>query len=310
MGKPSVQPFFDARGRLLLERRGLPRELGSTLANDAYHFLRTTTWTRITLLFAALFALVNFVFALAYWLTDAVNGATGLADCYWFSVQTLATIGYGVLHPASTIGHLLVTCESFIGIGLTALATGVFFSRFATTSARVLFSTVAVVGESEGKRVLMFRMANARATAIMEARVNVYVSRDEVLADGEKIRKIHDLPLRRNVSPIFALSWVVYHELDASSPLHGLSAEQLANASGTMNIIVTFQGIDDRLASHVHTRWAYNPEDIVFDRRFVDIIKTDPKTGVRYLDFTEFHATEPMHRPRDTAKNAPKAAAT
>lgn len=288
--KKTTQPFFDARGRLLLERRGLPRELGSTLATDAYHFLRTATWTRITVLFAGLFLVTNIVFALAFWVTGGVTGAAGFLDCFWFSVQTLATIGYGGMTPTSTAANALVTVEAFFGILLTAFATGVFFSRFATPSARVIFSRVAVIGEYDGKRTLMFRMANARATAIVEATVHVYLSRDEVLANGERTRRIHDLALRRTVSPIFAMSWTAYHTLDETSPLYNF---QPGSPVGAMNIIITFQGIDDRLASTVHTRFAYNPEDIEFDRRFVDIVKLDSETGVRYLDFELFHSTEP-----------------
>ncbi len=293
MAKTPVQPFFDARGRLLLERRGLPRELGSTLANDAYHFLRTATWTRIALLFAGLFVGTNLVFAVVLWGAHAnVTNAHGFLDYFWFSVQTLATIGYGTLSPGDTLSHVVVVIESFFGIVLTALVTGVFFARFSTTTARVIFSNVAIVGDHDGKPHLMFRMANARATAIVEATVHVYLSRDEVLANGERLRRIHDLSLRRNVSPIFALSWTAYHPLDETSPLHGLTADTV-NA-GALNIIITFQGTDDRLASSVHTRWAYNPEDLKFGRRFVDIIKHDRDTGARYLDFTCFHDTEPM----------------
>jgi inward rectifier potassium channel len=291
--KQSVQPFFDARGRLLIERRGLPH---TTFANDAYHFLRTASWTRIILLFIGLFLGTNLVFALVLWLGHAsITNATGFADDYWFSVQTLATIGYGVLAPADTLSNVVVTIESLLGIGLTALMTGVFFSRFATTSARVIFSQVAVVHEFDGKPALMFRMANARSTAIVEANIRLYLSRDEQLAGGERMRRIHDLPLLRSISPIFALSWTVYHVLDESSPLHGLTASNMA--SKIANLMVTFQGIDDRLASTIHTRYSYDPADLVFGRRFVDIIHTDPDRGVRYLDIDQIHDTEPLPSP-------------
>jgi len=213
--KPSVQPFYDARGRLLIERRGLPR---TTLANDAYHFLRTASWTRIVLLFVALFLGTNLLFAVVLWLGGAsITNAGGFADYYWFSVQTLATIGYGVLAPNDLLSHVVVTIESMLGLGLTALMTGVFFARFATTSARIIFSQVAVVHDVEGKPTLMFRMANARSTAIVEATVRVYLTRDEYADGGERVRRIHDLELRRNTSPFFALSWTVYHVLDESS---------------------------------------------------------------------------------------------
>jgi inward rectifier potassium channel len=218
--------------------------------------------------------------------------AHGFLDDFWFSVQTLATIGYGYLAPADALANAVVTVESFVGIALTAMITGVFFARFATPYAKVIFSRVAIIGEHDGKRTLMFRMANARSTAIVEATCHVYVSRDEILASGEPMRRIYDLPLRRSTSPIFSLSWLATHTIDAASPIADVTPETLAAAN--VNIIVTFQGIDDRLAATVHTRYAYNATDIVFDRRFADIFRVDPETGRRFLDFDVFDETEPV----------------
>lgn len=281
-----VQRIVDQRGRVLLERRGLPRELGSTLKSDAYHFLRTTTWTRITLLFVALFLGLNFLFAVALYATGAtVVSGHGFADDFWFSVQTVATVGYGALSPGDTTADIIVTAESFVGIAFTALVTGVVFSRFATTTAKVLFSNVCIIGTHQGKRVLQFRMANARATAIVEATAHVYITRTIRYPDGETMRVIDDLPLRRATTPIFSFSWSAFHDIDEKSPLFDVTPESIGDA----NIIVTFQGIDDRLAATVHTRTVYQPSDIVFDRKFVDIIRVDKDTGARYLDFAPFH---------------------
>lgn len=288
-----VQPVVDARGRLLLERRGLPRGVAESLGKDAYHFLRTTTWTRLTLLFAGVFLAVNLLFAAILYLGGAeVMNAHGFLDDFWFSVQTLATIGYGYLAPADGLANAVVTVESFVGISLTAVITGLVFARFATPYAKVIFSRVAIIAEHDGKRTLMFRMANARSTAIVEATCRVYVTRDEILAGGERMRRVYDLPLRRSTSPIFSMSWLATHTIDAQSPIADLTPDTLATAS--VNLIVTFQGIDDRLAATVHTRHAYNAEDIVFDRRFADIFLTDPETGGRYLDFEVFHETVPV----------------
>ncbi|HET9626190.1 MAG TPA: ion channel [Kofleriaceae bacterium] len=293
-----TQPVVDARGRLLLERRGMPRSLGAVLGNDAYHFLRTATWTRITLLFAGVFLVVNLVFAVVLWAGQAeITNAHGFADDYWFSVQTLATIGYGYLAPADTFANAVVTVESFVGIALTAMITGVVFARFSTPSARVIFSKQLIIGAHDGKRTLMFRMANARSTAIVEATCHVYLTRDEVLADGEIMRRIYDLPLRRATSPIFSLSWLATHAIDDASPLAGMSLEAIA--ASNMNVIVTFQGIDDRLAATVHTRYAYNTDDIVFDCRFADLFGIDERTGRRFLDFERFHDLVPASRAAD-----------
>jgi len=282
----------DNRGRRVIERRNLPPGQGSSLLNDAYHFLLSASWTWITLLFAGMFLGTNLLFAFILWVGHAnVTTAASFLDYFWFSVQSLATIGYGVLSPADTLSNTVVTIESFLGFGFSALVTGVFFARFSTPSARVMFSNVAIIADYDGQRMFMFRCANARLTAIVEASINVYLTRDETLANGERQRRIYELPLRLSVQPNFSLSWTVFHPIDEASPLHGIQPDGIK--PGVANILITFQGTDDRLAATVHTRWTYNAEDILFDRRFADIIKMDAD-GTRYLDFAPFHETEPL----------------
>ncbi len=298
-GKPKSEVFFDARGRVLVERRGLPRSLREVLGKDTYHLMRTASWGTVTTAFFGLFISINLVFATVLWVTGAeISKVTGFLDYFWFSVQTLGTIGYGGMTPLDTLGNAVVTVESFCGMVLSALITGVFFARFSTPTARIIFSKVAIISEHDGKRVFMFRMGNARSTAIVEATIRVYVTRDEQLASGERVRRIYDLALRRSTSPIFNLSWVAYHDIDAASPLAGCTTADMT-ARG-MNIIVTFQGIDDRLAATVHTRYAYSPEDVAIDHRFVDIFRVDPDSGKRFLDFTPFHDTVPVDGVRPT----------
>jgi inward rectifier potassium channel len=281
--------LMDVRGRPLIERRGVRR---ASLAYDAYHFLRTSSWSQIMGLFAAVFLVLNLGFALLLWLSHAeVANAHNLLDLYWFSVQTMATIGYGYPAPIDHIANSIVTIESFVGIMMTALITGIVFARFSTPSARVVFSKVAIISEHDAKRVLQFRMANERATAIVEATVRLYLIRDEKLANGEPMRRVYDLPLRRSTSPVFAMSFLVLHPIDEASPLFGCTAVGLRESNA--NIIVTFTGIDDQLAATVHSRYLWTWNDIVFDHRFVDMLRTD-EAGKRYLDLGPIHETEPI----------------
>jgi inward rectifier potassium channel len=280
---------MDARGRPLMQRRGGRR---SSLAHDAYHVLRTASWKAIIGLFAAGFLLSNALFAFAYWLGGAnVMNAHGYLDYFWFSVQTTATIGYGYLAPGDNLANSIVTAESFFGILYSALITGVIFARFSTPRARVVFSKVMIISEHDGKRSLQFRMANERVTAILEATVRAYLVREEKLANGESMRRIHDLQLRRATSPVFQLSFLAIHPIDDKSPLHGVTAPQLRESS--TNVIVTFTGIDDSLAATVHARYMWTWNDIVFDERFVDMLRVDPD-GTRYIDLAPIHDTEPL----------------
>jgi inward rectifier potassium channel len=288
VSQPKTQQLVDSRGRPTIMRTGS----SSTLRTDAYHFLRTTTWTRLLAFFAALFLVSNVVFATLFYASDAkIEHATTFVDCFWFSVQTMATIGYGYMSPLDHLANTIVTIEAFVGILLTAFITGVVFSRFATPKARVIFSNVVVISDVGNRRVLQFRMANDRTTAIVEATVRVYLLRDEKLPDGSNMRRVVDLPLRRMTSPVFALSFLVEHAIDATSPLAGLTAVQLRELN--FSFIATFTGIDDALATTVHTRHQWSWNDVVFDHRFVDLFKRDT-AGKPYLDLGPIHDTEPI----------------
>lgn len=295
---PKSQPLFDSRGRAMVERRGVKESFGQALGADVYHFLRTTTWTRLIAIMLAIYLGANLVFAAVLYFGGAtiVNAAPhSFADRFWFSVQTMATVGYGGMTPGDTLANVVMTLESFVGIVITAMATGLFFAKFATPVAKVMFSKRAVIADQDGTPTLMFRMANARETAIVEASVKVALLRDETLRSGERVRRIYDLALRRSTSPVFALSWTAYHAIDATSPFHGATAESLRAANVMLS--VTFTGIDDRLATTVHARTSYTADFILHDQKFVDILIEDAATGRRIIDFTHFDETEAVPVP-------------
>ena len=301
-----AQQLLDARGRTIIERRNQRK---STLAADTYHYLRTTTWSRVLGLFAAVFLLSNLFFAMILYLFHGhISNAHGFMDCFWFSVQSMGTIGYGYLAPEDTLTNTVVTVETFYSILLTALVTGLFFSRFSTPSARVLFAKTALISEHDGKRALQFRMANERTTAILEATVHCYVTRDEQLANGDLMRRVYDLPLRRTTSPVFALSFLATHSIDEASPLFGCTSGSIQ--AQNINIIVTLTGIDDQLATSVHARYVYNWNDIQFDRSYVDMFITDPETGRRILDLGPMHDTMPVRPVRPVQPVQPVQPAT
>lgn len=273
-----------------MERVGFEEPFLTRLTSDAYHFLRSTSWSRLLGVVLAAYFGINLFFAAVLWIGDAriLNAQPGFVDRFVFSVQTMATIGYGYLAPDDWLAHAVVTAESFVSIVFNAMVTGVFFSKFSTPSAKVLWSQVCVVAEEDGVPTLMFRCANRRGAALVEATISVALTRDEVLPHGEQVRRIYDLKLRRSRSPMFALSWTVYHPIDEASPLYGRSAEDLERDQTTL--IATLTAIDDTLAATVHARNLYEWGQIEWDRRFVDIIRRRPDGG-RTADLTRFHET-------------------
>jgi inward rectifier potassium channel len=259
------------------------------LFSDVYAFLLTTSWKRLLLGFVAVYLLENTLFALLYLAGgDCIAGARpgSFADAFFFSVQTLSTIGYGELSPNGTWANLVVGVEAFASIVTAALATGIVFAKFARPTARVLWSNVAVVAPRDGRPCLMFRLANARGTEVVSASLRVSALLSYVTAEGERMRRFYDLALERESTPLFMLTWLVIHPIDENSPLYGLSSEDLH--ADKVRIGVTLTGIDGSLAQTVYAQHDFAPEHIVWGARFVDVLETLPDGRVK-VDYSRFH---------------------
>jgi inward rectifier potassium channel len=267
---------------------------------DVYYYFVSGSWWRLMGAFVVTYVLLNLLFGLAYLEVGGVqNAAPGsFADHFFFSVQTFATIGYGAMYPTGLPAHLLVTAESMMGIVYVAMGTGLVFAKFSRPRARVLFSNVAVIAPRNGVPTLMFRAANERVNHIVEANMKVALLRTERTLEGERIRRILDLPLVRSQSPVFTLSWTVMHQVTPDSPLYGATAESLAEQQA--EFIVSLTGMDDAMGQTIHARHSFLDTDLAWNSRLVDIIRTDPD-GRRVLDYTRFHEVEPLP---DTGKRA------
>ena len=260
---------------------------------DGYHALIATTWPRFVGILVLGYASINLVFAFLYALVpDAVanNHGGSIADDFFFSVQTLATIGYGVMYPQSLYGNVLVALESTVGILMLPVVTGLVFAKFARPTARIVFSDRAIITTRDGVQSFVFRMANLRRNQIVDARARVVLARAEVTPEGEKIRRIHDLPLVRNESPLFALTWAAVHQITAASPLTGATPALLREWNA--EIVVSLVGIDETLSQTIHARWSYLPDEIVWGGRYADVLYDLPD-GRRRVDYSRFHEIRP-----------------
>lgn len=297
MSAPLEKPINPTRLRTI-QRDGVRRittvGMSRRPISDLYHYLLTISWARLMLMIILTYVALNCVFAVLYLLGgDTILGAApgSFADAFFFSVQTLATIGYGVMAPKTAWSHGLVTVEAFTGMMTVAMATGLLFAKFAKPTARVLFSHTAVIAPRNGRLHLQFRAANQRANQIVEARLTVALARNETTLEGEAMRRFYDIQLVRNQNIIFALSWTAMHVIDENSPLWGYDSAKLSAQDA--EIIVSLAGTDETMSQTVHARWSYVPEEILWNHRMLDIIGVLP-TGERYIDYTKFHLTEPL----------------
>lgn len=261
---------------------------------DLYHLLLMMSWFGFIGLIVVLYLVVNALFALAYLAGgDCIANAHpgSFPDAFFFSVQTMATIGYGALYPQTAYANILVAIEALVGLLGVAMATGLMFARFSRPTARVLFSRVAIVTRLNHVPTLMFRAANQRGNQILEARLWVTLIREETLPEGYTMRRIYDLNLTRSHTPFFALSWSAMHPIDPDSPLYHETPESLANSNA--EILVTLTGTDETVSQSIHARHSYPVQNILWNYRFVDIFSRSPD-GRQHINYTLFHDVEPL----------------
>ena len=261
---------------------------------DLYHWLLVITWWQFLLLLSAFYFLVNVGFACAYLTTNggiANARSDSFIDAFFFSVQSLSTIGYGAMYPHTLYAQILVTFEVLVGLLLVAMATGLMFARFAQPKARVLFSKVAVICPFNNIPTLMLRVANQRDNRILEARIQMSLLKNEISSEGIELRRFYNLPLMRSESPSFALSWLVMHQIDEFSPLYRENINSLIKSDAALLVILT--GLDETFSQTIHARYVYKIRDILWSMRFVDILHKS-RDGQYEIDYKKFHDVTPI----------------
>lgn len=258
---------------------------------DLYFYLLSTSWPRLVLLMSTAFVAANLLFALAYWGFGGINHASSYLDAFFFSVQTMATIGYGQLAPRSLATNIIVTIQAFCALLGLALITGLMFAKFSLPTARVRFSRVMVVSPHNGRPCLMFRMSNLRLNQIVEARATLSLVRLTYTLEGQQFRAVTDLALERYLQPVFAMTWTAIHPITEDSPLAGATPESLAQAGAAFVVSVT--GLDGTVMQNVHARHSYAADDIRWNSRFVDIM-TIHSDGTSTIDLSRLDDVAPL----------------
>lgn len=262
---------------------------------DAYHSLLRMNWAGVLLTIALIFLAANALFAVLFMAVGGVTGARdgSLRDAFFFSVQTLGTVGYGAMYPTSTGANVLVTAESIVGVILTALATGIVFARFSQTTSRLVFTSKVCISPMDGVPTVMLRVGNDRESTIVEASIRVVMIRTVTTQEGMLFYRMVDLPLQRDRSLALSRSWTVLHVIDEKSPLFGLTPD--ACSLHEVEITASVTGTDDTSLQPVHARRRYEAKDIAWGARPADVLSelSDGRIQLDVAKFDQIIPTQP-----------------
>ena len=270
-----------------MESRGAPGGFWT----DLYHRSMTVHWPGFFGSAALIFIALNTVFGLLFWLGQdpIANTSPELPlplSLFYFSIETLATVGYGDMHPQTNYGHLIATIEIFTGMSFLAVMTGLIFARFSRPRARFVFADYPVVAAHQGQPTLMMRVANARNNTMSQATARLWLVRLEYTAEGHQLRRFHELKLERQEHPMFALSWTLLHKIDENSALFEVTTEELEKTDAAL--VLNVSGIDDSSSQSLHARKLYYHTDIRWQHRYQDITSISQQ-GRLLIDYGKFH---------------------
>ena len=302
-----VQKWISVGGR---EMQMVRTGLRTRFWQDIYFYTMTMSWLLFFAFYVLFFLALNVLFAGLLMLGDnpvANMPANSFLNAFYFSVETLATVGYGDMHPQTNYGHVIATIEILIGTLSLALITGIMFARFSRPRSSVLFAEHPVSHQSGEHRYLMIRIANSRMNVISEASAKLRFIRDEITPFAGPFRKILDLKLVRDQHPNLILGWTLIHIIDQDSPLFQMTPESLAKANAAL--ILSIEGVDETTNQTQRARNYYDCALIRWNHRYVDIFSMQ-QGSVQHVDHTKFHRSEEVAMLEEEAQTDEAAMAT
>jgi len=259
---------------------------------DTYHFILTLTWSGFSALIFGIYLLINVVFAALYML-DAHAVAEmppgSFLHAFFFSVETLATVGYGHMYPDSIYGHMISMLEIMVGMFGLAVITGLILVRFSRPTARIHFSKVAVIAPFDGVPNLMIRVANLRHHAMVEPDFRMILLRSTITAEGDDVRRFRSLELDFDHLIAFPAVLTVRHRIDEESPLFGMTPQDFQQQD--IRIVASIVGIETVIVAPVQGFGDYNCDQIEWNRRFVEIY-AENEEGEWTVDYGRIDETE------------------
>ncbi|MFA6541716.1 MAG: ion channel [Bacteroidota bacterium] len=295
LSQQEARRLLNRDGTFNVERDGMSLFRSSSV----YHWLLTMSWTTFNLMTGLLYIVINILFAVGYYFggPEMLNGAETTTmshfwNCFFFSVETFATIGYGSLNPRSFPANIVMTFEAFFGLFCVAMATGLLFARFSRPNAKILYSNNALIAPFKNSRAFMFRMINLRTSQLIHVEAQIVFSKME--EEGKhRIRRYYRLALDRDKVTFFPLHWTVVHHIDEQSPLYAMSKHDLEKSEAEFLILVN--AVDETYAQTVYSRSSYRYDELVWGAKFRNMFtENDKKVAGVKIDYIHEYDHAPL----------------
>lgn len=280
-------------GSINLKKKGLPFWERISI----YHSLLHMSMGKFFLVVLLFYTSINLVFATLYFLigvnqlvgTDGTTAFMQFMDAFFFSSQTLTTVGYGHVAPAGMAANIVASTESLVGILSFALVTGLIYGRFARPKAFIVFSHNMLISPYKDGRALMFRVATYKNNHLtdVEALATIALHVDE---NGTPVTRFYGLKFEISKINSLALSWTIVHAINEDSPLFGYTSEDIKDSE--FELIVSIKAFDDHFSNIVQQRTSYTSSELVYGARFTPMFHKASTGTHTILDLDKINAFE------------------
>ena len=294
--KVTTDRSMNKDGSFNLERKGESK----IRPYEIYHTLITMKWMKFFFLILTSYFISNLLFASIYYFLG-VEHLTGIdknlndlhkfLEAFFFSSQTLTTVGFGRIAPTGTLTSTVSAIESMLGVLVFAIATGLLYGRFSRPQAKLLYSKQAIVAPYKDGKGLMFRLANLRHSQLIEVELSITIAYFE---KGSKIRMFERLKLERDKVSLLPTSWTIVHPINDESPLKGILLDELREMKG--ELIILLKAFDDTFSQTIYSRTSYHADEIIWGRKFLPMF-TVAENGRTVLDLRKIDAMEKFELP-------------
>ncbi len=266
--------------------------------DDLYSFFIEISWAKFFVLILLAYTLMNVVFGLVYTFIgiEEITKRTGnvfsdFLNGFFFSAQTLTTVGYGGIAPHGITSNLIAAFEAMIGLLSFSFITGLLYGRFSKPRAAIKFSENLILREFKGERALMFRLMNSRKTVMIEPKIRVTLSLTEKDETNASVKKYFELKLQRDAIMYLPTVWTVVHEIGESSPLYSYTSEEISKLKAELFLLLQYH--EESFAQNVYQIYTYDFKDLEVDVKYKPSYKFD-ENGYTILNHNTLSEVEKM----------------
>ncbi len=285
--------FLNQDGTVNIKRKVTDKHIGF----DMFHWLLGIKWGQFFALVFFSYGAVNTLFAIIYFSIgvdkfggiEAGSGIENFLQLFFFSAQTLTTVGYGHIYPNSSLISTVSSIESMFGLMGFALVTGILYGRFAKPKADIQYSNKALISPYNGITGFMFRIANKKQNELIETECQLVLAINNL---ETKKRDFHFLDLERSKINFLPLTWTLVHPIDDKSQLYEVTQDEFNQRDG--EFIILIKSITDTYFHTVYSRMSYKAIEIAWNAKFVPMKQMPNKDGSISINLNDIHSYDKL----------------